>query len=109
VGGERKARIRIKDFTPDPYADEAAVTSAGFVDAAYMAKVTGIAFESAATIDRTKFTFKLKRIIVHGGVSVDTKLRSGLLRGVTTRIREVGQRAKGVTPAAKWPRHHEMH
>ncbi len=50
VGGDRLARIRVKDFFPGPEAGESQVAGAALVDSAYMAKVNGIAFESAATM-----------------------------------------------------------
>jgi hypothetical protein len=49
VGGDRLARIRIKDFFPGPESSATQVAAAGLVDASYMAKVVGIVFESAAT------------------------------------------------------------
>ena len=49
VGGDRVARIRIKDFFPGPEVAESQVSSMALVDPTYLAKVTGIAFESAAT------------------------------------------------------------
>src|SRR5262249_35860839 len=49
TGTDRVARIRVKDFFPAPDAKAAEVSGAGLVDAAYMGKVDGIAFESAAT------------------------------------------------------------
>jgi hypothetical protein len=50
VGGDRVARIRIKDFFLGPEASSSQVLGNGLVDATYMAKVTGIAIESAATL-----------------------------------------------------------
>jgi hypothetical protein len=64
--GERKARIRAKDFMPDNYAPAAAIKAAGFVNKAYMEKVIGLSIESASTRDRTTFQVKIKRIVVHG-------------------------------------------
>jgi hypothetical protein len=79
VGGERLARIRMKDFFPGPEATEAMVASMPLVDSSYMAKVTGIAFESAATLVAPSgapatftggtFTTNIEQITLHG---VDT-------------------------------------
>lgn len=76
VGGDRLARIRIKDFFPGPEATEAQVLAAGLVDSTYMAKVTGIAFESAATqvapsgtpatFPGGTFTTNIEQITLHG-------------------------------------------
>ncbi|HEY2899456.1 MAG TPA: hypothetical protein VGL59_02690, partial [Polyangia bacterium] len=68
VGGDRTARLRIKDFTPGPEATAAQVTAAGLVTGDYMNKVTGIAFESAATaITGAKaFTTHIEQITLHG-------------------------------------------
>jgi hypothetical protein len=80
VGGNRLARIRIKDFFPGGF-EAGASQSAGanLVDANYMAKVTGIAFESAATLVAPggapatfapgTFTTQILQITLHG---VDT-------------------------------------
>ena len=76
VGGDRLARIRIKDFFPGPEATEAQVAAAALVDSTYMAKVTGIAFESAATMAAPSgtpgtfvggmYTTKIEQITLHG-------------------------------------------
>jgi peptidoglycan/xylan/chitin deacetylase (PgdA/CDA1 family) len=66
VGGERKARIRIGDFRPDPYADPDDIASHGFVDDEYMGKIGGISFENASTVDQTSYTVQIKRIVFHG-------------------------------------------
>jgi hypothetical protein len=69
VGGDRLARIRIKDFFPGPEATQSDVTSfAGPVDASYMANVTGIQFESAATgvTGAKTFNTKIEQITLHG-------------------------------------------
>ena len=71
VGGDRTARIRIKDFFPGPEATEAEVAAAGLVDASYMVKVNGIAFESAATaipsqIAGGTFNTQIEQITLHG-------------------------------------------
>jgi hypothetical protein len=50
VGGDRTARIRVKDFVPGPEASNTQVMSTALVDSTFMAKVTGIAIESAATL-----------------------------------------------------------
>ena len=76
VGGNRTARIRIKDFFPGPEVAESQVSNMSLVDSAYMAKVTGIAFESAATTAAPSgtpgnfpggtFTTKIQQITLHG-------------------------------------------
>ncbi len=69
VGGDRLARIRIKDFFPGPEASQSDVTSfAGPVNADYMAKVTGIQIESAATqvTGAKAFNTKVEQITLHG-------------------------------------------
>jgi hypothetical protein len=76
VTGDRTARIRIKDFFPGPEAAEAQVSTMGLVDSAYMAKVTGIAFESAATTAAPSgtpgnfpggtFTANIEQVTLHG-------------------------------------------
>jgi hypothetical protein len=68
VGGDRTARIRVKDFFPGPEASTDQVTAAGLVNADYMAKVTGIAFESAATVTTGTgdFNTHIKQITLHG-------------------------------------------
>jgi hypothetical protein len=69
VGGDRLARIRIKDFFPGPEASQSDVTSfTGPVDATYMAGVTGIQFESAATgvTGAGTFNTKIEQITLHG-------------------------------------------
>jgi hypothetical protein len=68
VGGDRLARIRIKDFFPGPEASAADVGSAAPVDAAYMGKVEGIAFESAATpvTGTGSFNTHIEQITLHG-------------------------------------------
>jgi len=107
VGGERKARLRIKDFTPDPYADPAALRTAGFVDAAYMAKVIGLSFESASTKDNTSYQVKIKRLIIHGLGPATGSTRNAPVRPVVERAR--GHRpASPKGSAAVWPRHEEV-
>jgi hypothetical protein len=64
--GERKARVRIKDFRPDPYASANDIAEAAFVDADYMAGVSGLAFESASTVDGTTFEVHIRRLVIHG-------------------------------------------
>jgi hypothetical protein len=73
VGGDRLARIRVKDFFPGPEATAAEVGSAPLVDADYMAKVSGISFEAAPTmITGTKsFTTKIQQITLHGVATAD--------------------------------------
>lgn len=66
VVGERTARIRIKDFRPDPYESAEVIATAGHVDAAYLAEVVGVAFESAATTDQTSLEVQIKQIVFHG-------------------------------------------
>ena len=66
VGGERIARIRMKDFRPDPYADANGILSQGFVDENYLAQVNGISIENAATTGNLTYNVKIKRIIFHG-------------------------------------------
>jgi hypothetical protein len=105
VGGQRVARIRVKDFSPDPYADPAKLATAGFVDSAYMSKVIGIAFESASVKDNTSFQVKIKQIHVHGlgpATAVGPTPRALPAR---TRTHKHGT---GAGSAAKWPRHREM-
>jgi hypothetical protein len=81
VGSDRTARIRIKDFFPGPEVAESQVSDMGLVDATYMAKVTGIAFESAATTAAPsgppgnfpggKFTTQIEQITLHGVATAD--------------------------------------
>jgi hypothetical protein len=74
VGGDRLARIRIKDFFPGPEASQSDVTSfAGPVDSSYMAKVTGIQIESAATALTVGKTFNttIEQITLHGVATSD--------------------------------------
>jgi len=68
VGGDRVARLRVKDFTPGPEATQDEMTSATLVDAAYMAKVNGIVFEVAATpVTGIKpFNTHIKQLTLHG-------------------------------------------
>jgi hypothetical protein len=76
VGSDRTARIRIKDFFPGPEVAESQVSDMGLVDSTYMAKVTGIAFESAATTAAPSgppgsfpggtFTTQIEQITLHG-------------------------------------------
>ena len=71
VGQDRTARIRIKDFFLPPDASAAQVAKAVQVDATYMAKVSGIAFESAANqvTGAKTFTTTIEQLTLHG---VDT-------------------------------------
>jgi hypothetical protein len=71
TGSDRVARIRIKDFFPGPEASVDDVKKMGFVNADYLSKVTGIAFESAATP-------------VTGAKDFNTHIKQLTLRGVTT-------------------------
>lgn len=103
VGGERKARIRIKDLRPDPYAAPTALASANFVDAGYMARVAGLSFESAATKPGT-YTVKIKRIVVHGLGEVSASAR--VAPPDHARARRHPPRAGS---AAHWPRHREAY
>jgi hypothetical protein len=76
VGGDRVARIRVKDFFPGPESSESQVQSAALVDSSFMAKVNGIAFESAATMVAPSgapgnfaggdFTTTIEQITLHG-------------------------------------------
>jgi len=107
VGGERVARIRMKDFSPDPYADPARLAAAGFVDSAYLSKVVGLAFESASVKDNTTFQVKIKQIHVHG-LAASSKLATTaapLTRPARVRTHRSGT---GVGSSVKWPRHREM-
>jgi hypothetical protein len=66
---DRVARIRVKDFFVGPEAPAAVAKAAPLVDAAYMAKVTGIAIESAHTAitgGNKKFTTHIKQLTLHG-------------------------------------------
>jgi hypothetical protein len=71
VGGDRLARIRIKDFFPGPEATAAQVAAAGLVDPSYMAKVAGIAIESAATgvTGAKTFTAHIAQLTLHGAAT----------------------------------------
>jgi hypothetical protein len=73
VGGERLARIRVKDFFPSEDASASLAKSAGLVDAAYMAKVSGISIESAATAVTGAKAFKthIDQITLHGVATAD--------------------------------------
>jgi hypothetical protein len=68
VGGDRTARIRVKDFFPGPEATAAQVASAALVDAAYLKKVSAIAFEAAPTPVTGAGTFHthIDQITIHG-------------------------------------------
>jgi hypothetical protein len=68
VGGDRLARIRIKDFFPGPEATASEVGGAGLVDGGYMGQVEGIAFESAATAvtGAKSFNTHIQQITLHG-------------------------------------------
>ena len=112
TGGERVARVRIKDFRPDNYTDPNKIASAGFVDQAYLEKVIGISIEAAPTTGQRDFTVKIKRIVSHG-----------LTPQASARVLAPAQRAKlarrigavrknadvGLGSAAHWPRHAETH
>jgi hypothetical protein len=106
VGGERKARLRVRDFMPDNYADAAKIAGAGFVDKAYMSKVIGLSIESASTKDRTSFDVKIKRIVVHG-------LSEGALRKSRTVRTKAPARRPSLRPreikssSVFWPHHQE--
>jgi hypothetical protein len=73
TGGDRVARIRVKDFFPGPEATASEVGGAGLVDGEYMAKVSGIAFESAATAvsGAKSFNTHIQQITLHGVSSND--------------------------------------
>ena len=62
------ARIRIKDFFPGPEAKASEIGKASLVNGDYMAKVAGIAFESAATEVSGAKAFKthIEQFTVHG-------------------------------------------
>ncbi len=66
VGGERTARIRVKDFRPDPYLNADAIAAAGFVNSTYLSEVIGLGIESASTEDSSSFKVDIKKIVVHG-------------------------------------------
>jgi hypothetical protein len=68
TGSDRLARVRVKDFFPGPEASPAEVTGAGLVNGDYMNKVTGIAFESAATAvtGAKSFNTHILQLTVHG-------------------------------------------
>jgi hypothetical protein len=69
AGGDHTARIRVKDFFPGSESTPETFTAAGLVNAAYMAKVTGISFESAATqISGSTKTYNthIKQLTLHG-------------------------------------------
>ena len=66
---DRVARIRVKDFFVGPEAPAAVAKAATLVDANYMAKVTGIAIESAHTAvtgGNKKFTTHIRQLTLHG-------------------------------------------
>jgi hypothetical protein len=68
VSGDRLARIRVKDFFPAPENASDKIAAAGLVNADYMAKVTGIQIESAATeaTGAKKFKAQIKQLTLHG-------------------------------------------
>jgi hypothetical protein len=68
VGGDRTARIRVKDFAPAVETDSTKVASMALVGADYMAKVTGIGFESAANAATGAKPFKthIDQLTLHG-------------------------------------------
>jgi hypothetical protein len=108
VGGERNARMRIKDFRPDPYATPDDILAADFVDESYLAQVVGLSFESASTVDQTSFELNIRQIIVHGldGGSFSTRAQ-----GLDLPTREPEARERPVDPtgsAAYWPGHPEI-
>jgi hypothetical protein len=66
---DRVARIRVRDFFIGPEAPSAVAQTATLVDANYMAKVSGIAIESAHTAitgGNKKFTTHIKQLTLHG-------------------------------------------
>ena len=67
-GTDRLARIRVKDFFPGREATDDDVIEMPLVDAAYMDKVNGISFESAATLATSAKTFNthIRQITLHG-------------------------------------------
>ena len=114
VGGERTARIRIKDFRPDPYLDADAIAAAGFVDAAYLANVTGLAIESASTADSTSFKVEIKKIVVHGLDSAALASGAGVSPGDsnpssrTPRLRQETRKPTARSGSSVfWPGHRE--
>jgi len=74
--GERKARVRVKDFRPDPYADASNIDSAEPVDDAFMADVVGLAIENASTRDNVTYDVQIKRMVIHGLGEVATEAQS---------------------------------
>lgn len=68
VGGDRLARVRTKDFFPAPDNQSAQIAAAALTNADYMAKVTGIQIESAATqaTGAKKFKAQIKQLTLHG-------------------------------------------
>jgi hypothetical protein len=73
VGGNRTARIRVRDFSPAWEASAAEVTAANHVDAAYMATVNGIGFEAAGTEVTGTGTFNthIEQITFHGAATTE--------------------------------------
>ena len=76
--------------------------SYNFVDAAYMSQVTGLSFESAATVHESSFQVRIDRIIVHGLGGSASLQPAPRLREPAPRIR----RSEG--SAAHWPAHEEL-
>jgi len=68
VGGDRLARLRVKDFFPGNETLAAKLGTLPLVGADYMAKVTGIAFESAVTPVTGAKAFKahIEQLTLHG-------------------------------------------
>ncbi len=71
VGSERTARIRMKDFTPDPYAPAADIAAQGYVDTRYLDRIAGLSFENASTRDETSYKVKIKKIVLHGAINTE--------------------------------------
>ena len=73
VGGTRTARIRMKDFVVDAWADPADIAKMPLVDQAYLESVSGMAIESGATgvTGTGTFTVKIKQITLHGVATKD--------------------------------------
>jgi hypothetical protein len=105
--GERKARLRMKDFMPDNYAPAAKIAAAGFVNTAYMDKVIGLSLEAAATKDRTSFQVKIKRIVVHG--LADSQSLAKARARAPSRLPATKRTKVRAGSSVFWPAHAETH
>ncbi len=114
VGGERTARIRIKDFRPDPYTDADVISAADFAGPAYLAKVSGLSIENASTTGAGAHSVKLKYVAFHGLQTAKLGASAGEAGGEAVRQQQQARPALArVKPRLQggssvfWPAHRE--